>query len=36
MRPPRVLRLCVGDRWQLAGQVKVAVVAALLADKLQP
>jgi hypothetical protein len=31
MRPLRVFGLSVGERWLLADQVKVAVVAALLA-----
>jgi hypothetical protein len=34
MRPLRVLRLRIGDRWQLAGQVKIAVVAALLTGQV--
>jgi hypothetical protein len=34
MRPPRVLGICVGQRWQPAGQVKVAVVATLLTGQV--
>ena len=34
MRPLRVLGLRVSDRWQPAGQVKIAVVATLLAGQV--
>ncbi len=34
MRPKRVLGLRVGERWQSAGQMKIAVVAALLAGQI--
>jgi hypothetical protein len=34
MRPLQVLGLCVGQRWQLASQVKIAVVAALLTGQI--
>ena len=34
MRPLRVRGLRVGDRWQPAGQMKIAVVAALLAGQV--
>jgi hypothetical protein len=34
MGPLQVLGLCVGERWQLACQVKIAVVAALLTGQI--
>ncbi len=34
MRPLQVLRLCVSERWQLACQVKIAVVPALLTGQV--
>ena len=34
MRPQRELGLRVSDRWQPAGQVKIAVVATLLAGQV--
>ncbi len=34
MRPLRVLGLRVSQRWQPAGQVKIAVVATLLAGQV--
>ncbi len=34
MGPMQVLGLCVGERWQLACQVKIAVVAALLTGQI--
>ena len=34
MRPKRVLGLRVGERWQPANQMKIAVVAALLAGQI--